>query len=74
MWQGPTLTFETTCPVGQVGIQSHLPRTNFHLPHNFLYVFLLCLLGILLVYASMCTFTLFYVIFSITSMKINVYL
>ena len=32
MYQGTTLTFVATCPVGQVRFNFHLPHSNFHLP------------------------------------------
>ena len=32
IFQGTTLTFAATCPVGQVRFNFHLPYSNFHLP------------------------------------------
>ena len=34
IFQGTTLTFAATCPVGQVRFNFHLPYSNFHLPLN----------------------------------------
>ena len=31
-WQGMTLTFAATCPVGQMRFNFHLPYSKFHLP------------------------------------------
>ena len=31
-YQGTTLTFAATCPIGQVRFIFHLPYSNFHLP------------------------------------------